>query len=130
MVNRFCVAVINKGSLESEARKRFTDRNYSKRTLDNYTPNVKKAKFIERKGRFSIYEIPLKKIPKQIKLKKGDKVKIVVPFSGYSEYGLRKGGIGIVKKQSIYRGMTAYQVEFPSAGKELSMFPYEIRKVK
>lgn len=130
MVNRFCVAVINKGNLEAEARKRFTDRSYSKSTLNNYTPNIKKAKFIERKGRFSVYEIPLKKIPKQIKLKKGDKVKIVVPFPGFGEYGLRKGSTGIVKKQSTYRGRMAYEVDFPLAGKELSMFPYEIRKVK
>lgn len=130
MVNRFCVAVINKSNLEAEARKRFTDRNYSKSTLNNYIPDIKKAKFIERKGGFSIYEIPLKKIPRQIKLKKGDKVKIVVPFSGFGEYGLRKGSIGIVKRQSVYRGRNAYDVDFPSAGKELSMLPHEIRNVK
>ena len=128
-MNRFRVAVINKDSLQSEAYKRFSDRNYSKKTLQNYMPDIENAKFIERKLLFSIYEVPLKK-SKLKKLKKGDEVKIVVPFPLFSEYGLRKGSIGIVKKSSIYRGVPSYEVDFPIAGKQLSMYPYEIQKVK
>ena len=129
MVNRFRVAVINKGSLQSEAYKRFSDRNYSKKTLQNYMPDIEKAKLIERKQGFSIYEVPLKK-SKFKKLKKGDEVKIVVPFPGFGEYGLRKGSIGIVEKPSTYRGLPSYEVDFPIAGKELSMYHYELQKVK
>lgn len=92
-------------------------------------PDVKKAKLIERKQGFSIYEVPLKKSTPR-KLKKGDKVKIAVPFPNFSEYGLRKGSIGVVKKPSTYRGMLSYEVDFPLAGKQLSMYPYELQKVK
>ena len=129
MVNRFNVAVINKDSLQSEAYKRFTDRNYSKKTLQNYMPDIEKSKFIERKQGFSIYEVPLKK-SKSKKFNKGDKVKIAVPFPHFSEYGLRKGTIGMVKKSSTYRGLPSYEVDFPLAGKEMSMYPYELQKVK
>lgn len=130
MVQRFRVAVINRGSLEGEALKRFCDRGYSKTTMKNYIPNIAKAKFIERKKGFSIYEIPLKKVSKQVVLKKNDKVRIIVPISGFGEYGLRKGSIGIIKKSVTFRGQPAYQVNFPSAGKELTLYSYEIRKVK
>lgn len=61
MVKRFCVAVINKGSLESEALKRFKDRNYSKKTLKTYEPDIKKAKFDGRDHGFSVYCMPLRK---------------------------------------------------------------------
>ena len=60
MVLSYEVAVINKGSLEMEAFKRFEDRGYSKKTLRKYMPNVKKAKFKRRDGQFSLYKIPLK----------------------------------------------------------------------
>jgi len=129
MVNRFRVAVINKDSLQMEAYKRFSDRNYSKKTLQNYMPDIEKAKLIERKQGFSIYEVPLKK-SKLKKFKKGDAVKIVVQFPHFGEYGLRKGSIGIIKKSSTYRGMPSYEVDFPIAGKQLSMYHFEIQKVK
>jgi len=129
MVNRFRVAVINKDSLQSESYKRFSDRNYSKKTLQNYMPDIEKAKLIERKRGFSIYEVPLKK-SKLKKLKKGDEVKIVVPFRGFGEYGLRKGSTGVIIKSSTYRGMPSYEVDFPSSGKQLSMYHYELQKVK
>ena len=128
MVNRFRVAVINKDSLQSESYKRFSDRNYSKTTLRNYAPDIEKAKFIERKQGFSIYEISLKK-SKFKKLKQGDKVKIKTSFSGFGEYGIRKGTIGIVQKSVKYRDRPAYVVDFPKAGKELSMYHYELKKV-
>lgn len=64
------------------------------------------------------------------RLKKGDKIKIVVPFEGFGEYGIRKGSVGYVVKQSIYRGMKTYQVDFPNARKELMRFPHEIKKSK
>lgn len=130
MVQRFNVAVINRGSLESEALKRFSDRGYSKTTLQNYIPNIAKAKFIERKKGFSIYEVPLKKVSKQIQLKKGDKVKIIMPFSGFKDYGLRKGSVGKIIKPVKFRNQLAYQIYFPTTRKELTLYSYEIRKVK
>lgn len=130
MVNRFHVAVVNKEGLAGEASKRFADRKYSKSTLKNYVPNVKKAIFVGRKGGFSIYEVPLKKVKKQMKLKKGDKVKIVTSITGFGEYGLRKGSIGYIMKSETFRNRPAYQVDFPNAGKELTMYAHEIRKVR
>ena len=129
MVNRFSIAVVNKSNLEAEANKRFADRNYSKSTLKNYVPDTKRAVYMGRKGGFSIYEVPLKKIKKQMKLKKGDKVRVVVPFRGFGEYGLRKGSIGDIIKSITYRDRPAYMVDFPKARKELTMYAYEIRKV-
>jgi hypothetical protein len=61
MVKRFKVAVINKSNLKAEAHKRFKDRNYSKKTLNTYEPDISKAKFKSRDKGFSIYEVPLKK---------------------------------------------------------------------
>lgn len=130
MVNRFSVAVVNKEGLTGEASKRFADRNYSKSTLQNYIPNVERARFVKREGRFSIYDVPLKKIKKQVKLKKGDKVKVVVSFPGFGEYGLRKGSIGFIRKSITFRNRPSYQVDFPSAGKELTLYAHEIRKVR
>ena len=129
MVNRFHVAVINKENLAGEANKRFADRKYSKSTLKNYVPNIKKAKFIERKQGFSIYEVPLKKVKKQTKLKKGDKVRIVTSFTGFGEYGLRRGSIGYIIKSATFRNRPAYMVDFPNARKELTMYAHELRKV-
>lgn len=127
MVNRFRVAVINKSNLESEANKRFSDRNYSKKTLKNYAPDIKNAKFIERKQGFSIYEVPLKKV-KEKKFRKGEKVKIKKSFPGFGEYGIRKGTTGIVKKHIKYKDRSAYQINFPKAGKELTIYHYELKK--
>ena len=64
------------------------------------------------------------------KFKKGDKVKIVNKFEGYGAYGIKKGSVGTIVKKSTYRGRQAHQIEFPKAGKELSLHPEEIRKVK
>lgn len=129
MVNRFCVAVVNKEGLAGEASKRFADRKYSKSTLKNYVPNVEKAIFIGREGGFSIYEVPLKKVKKQMKLKCGNKVKVVTPFPGFGEYGLRKGSIGYIIKSATFRNRPAYMVDFPNAGKELTMYAHELIKV-
>ncbi len=69
MVKSFEIAAINKTAVEGEAYKRFKDRGYSKRTLKNYCPNIKKAKFLRKEKGFSIYRIPVKKgsCPKDIK---------------------------------------------------------------
>lgn len=75
------------------------------------------------------YVIHAQKIRDFEPLKKGDKVKIAVPFEGYKEYGLRKGSKGIIVKKTVFREQPAYQVDFESAGKELSLFPFEIEKI-
>lgn len=64
-----------------------------------------------------------------MRYKKGDLVKIKVPFEGFGQYGIRKGSIGRVVRHSTFRGEPALQVDFPKAGKELSMFPSDIEKV-
>jgi len=67
--------------------------------------------------------------PFKRKFKKGDLVKIVVPFEGFGMYGIKKGSIGKIIRKSIYRGQSSYEVEFSKAGKQLSMQPQEIKRV-
>jgi len=64
------------------------------------------------------------------KLRKGDTVKIVKPFKGFSMYGLRKGSIGEVLSKTSFRGKEAYQVRFRKARKDLTLFSTEIEKMK
>jgi hypothetical protein len=70
-------------------------------------------------------------------IKKGDIVKIIVPFKGYGKYGIRKGSIGEVIRKTrksehkfISIPYPAFQVEFEKAGKELTMPLYEIKKLR
>jgi hypothetical protein len=67
--------------------------------------------------------------PFKRKFKKGDLIKVVVPFKGFKMYGIKKGSIGKIIRKSIYRGQPSYEVEFSKAGKQLSMQPHEIKKV-